>query len=223
MVIGSAARLLPVLLAVTVIAVLLLFAPPVSYAAIAAAGLADPVAGLVGPLRPVAKLPYNRKKSVGGTAAGLVAAVLAVSSASVFLGARWYFQEEIRRSQEKQLESLALVAQAAPAAVEADPPERYTFRIDRPLEQPPNWLTYLLHSVLAIAFYSVFAALLGHLSGKLTTGLSPPNRRNARWAPASGSARAGPTLPVRCPCSRPVPSMPRGSHRKAPPGRSRWR
>jgi hypothetical protein len=68
------------------------------------------------------------------------------------------------------------------SAVEAGPPDRYNFRIDRPLEQPPNWLTYLLHSVAAIAFYSVVAALLGQLSGKLTTGLSPPNRRNARWA-----------------------------------------
>jgi hypothetical protein len=74
----------------------------------------------------------------------------------------------------------ALLAQRS--AAEADPPERYSFRIDRPLEQPPNWLTYLFHSVMAIAFYAVFAALLGQLSGKLTTGLSPPNRRNARWA-----------------------------------------
>ena len=68
------------------------------------------------------------------------------------------------------------------SAIEADPPETYNFRVDSPLSRPPNWLTYLFHSVIALAFYSVFAVLLGHRSGKLTTGLSPPDRRNARWA-----------------------------------------
>ena len=68
------------------------------------------------------------------------------------------------------------------SAIEADPPENYGFRVEDPLSRPPNWLTYLLHSVIVIAVFSVFSALLGHLAGKLTTGLSPPNRRNARWA-----------------------------------------
>ncbi len=68
------------------------------------------------------------------------------------------------------------------AAIESDPPETYSFRAERPLERPPNWLTYLLHSTIVIAAFSIVAGLLGHRSGKLTTGLSPPNRRNARWA-----------------------------------------
>lgn len=68
------------------------------------------------------------------------------------------------------------------AAIEADPPETYSFRINHPLTRPPNWLTHLLHSVVVIACFTILAALLGHRSGKVTTGLSPPNRRNARWA-----------------------------------------
>ena len=68
------------------------------------------------------------------------------------------------------------------SAIEADPPEAYSFRIDSPLSRPPNWLTYLFHSVIALALYSILAVLLGRWSGKLTTGLSPPDRRNARWA-----------------------------------------
>ena len=58
----------------------------------------------------------------------------------------------------------------------------YSFRIGRPLTHPPNWLTYLLHSVVVITCFTILAALLGHRGGTLTTGLSPPNRRNARWA-----------------------------------------
>ncbi|TFH64047.1 MAG: hypothetical protein E4G90_08875, partial [Gemmatimonadales bacterium] len=74
----------------------------------------------------------------------------------------------------------ALLAQRS--AVEANPPQTYSFRVGRPLEHPPNWLTYLLHRAIVIAGFSVLAGLLGHRSGKLTTGLSPPDRRNARWA-----------------------------------------
>jgi hypothetical protein len=68
------------------------------------------------------------------------------------------------------------------STIESNPPETYNFSIERPLERPPNWLTYLLHSVVAIAAFAVFGALLGQQSGALTSGLSPPARRNARWA-----------------------------------------
>jgi hypothetical protein len=68
------------------------------------------------------------------------------------------------------------------AAVEADPPPSFGFRTDRPLELPPNWLTYLIHSVVALSLFSVLAAFLGYMAGFLTTGLSPPARRKARWA-----------------------------------------
>jgi hypothetical protein len=68
------------------------------------------------------------------------------------------------------------------STIEARSPEAFSFSIERPLERPPNWLTYLLHSVMAIAAFAVFGALLGQQSGALTSGLSPPARRNARWA-----------------------------------------
>jgi hypothetical protein len=66
------------------------------------------------------------------------------------------------------------------AAVQANPPDEFILRIDRPLEQPPNWLTYRIHSPVAIAGFALLAALMGHGLGGLTTGLSPARRRNAR-------------------------------------------
>lgn len=68
------------------------------------------------------------------------------------------------------------------SAVEADPPEVFSFRTSRPLERPPNWLTYLLHSSIALAGFAVLSALLGQRARMLTTGLSPPWRRLAHWA-----------------------------------------
>jgi len=76
------------------------------------------------------------------------------------------------------------------SAVEADPPADYSFSVDRPLEQSPNWLTYLLHSFVVIAAFAVLGALLGQQAGFLTSGLSPPTRRNARWALGLLSAAA---------------------------------
>ena len=68
------------------------------------------------------------------------------------------------------------------SAVEADPPDNYALRFDRPLEHPPNWLTYLIHSLVVFAGFAVLAALLGQHVGFLTSGLSPPARKNARLA-----------------------------------------
>jgi len=68
------------------------------------------------------------------------------------------------------------------ARAEADPPAEFSFRVGRPYERPPNWLTYLLHSRAAVAFFAVLAVLLGQAAGFLTSGLAPPARRNARWA-----------------------------------------
>lgn len=68
------------------------------------------------------------------------------------------------------------------SAIEARSPDDFSFSIERPLERPPNWLTYLLHSVMAISAFAVLGALLGQQAGALTSGLSPPARRNARWA-----------------------------------------
>lgn len=76
------------------------------------------------------------------------------------------------------------------AAIVRSPPERYTFSMDRPLELPPNWVSYQIHAPLAITVFALPNALLGLLIGWLTTGLSPPGRRQARWASGLLSAIA---------------------------------
>ncbi len=68
------------------------------------------------------------------------------------------------------------------AIADADRRTSYNFRLGRPFERPPNWLTYLVHSLFAVALFAVLAALLGQRAGFLTSGLSPPARRNACWA-----------------------------------------
>jgi hypothetical protein len=65
---------------------------------------------------------------------------------------------------------------------EAEPAASHSFRVGRPFEYPPNWLTYLLHSRAAVALFAILAVLLGQRAGFLTSGLSPPARRNACWA-----------------------------------------
>ncbi len=67
-------------------------------------------------------------------------------------------------------------------AVLATPPATYSFRVSRPLESPPNWLTYQIHSPAVLALFAILGTLLGQFVGFLTSGLSPPARRNARWA-----------------------------------------
>jgi hypothetical protein len=66
-------------------------------------------------------------------------------------------------------------------AVRASPPEEYTYRISRPLETPPNWWTYLLHSMMAVSAFTLLAALLGKEAGVVTRALPPPARANVRW------------------------------------------
>jgi hypothetical protein len=72
--------------------------------------------------------------------------------------------------------------------VEAHPPDSFSFQVDRPLQRPPNWLTYLIHGPAAIAAFAVLSALIGWLTAGLTTGLSPPIRFSARWAIGLASA-----------------------------------
>jgi len=67
-------------------------------------------------------------------------------------------------------------------AAEANPPADFNFAVEHPLDLPPNWLTYILHSQMVVALFGILAALLGQWGGFLTSGLSPPARRNARWA-----------------------------------------
>jgi hypothetical protein len=62
------------------------------------------------------------------------------------------------------------------------PTAEFSFRVDQPLRFPPNWITYRIHSQVAVPLFAILAAFLGALTAFLTTGLSPPARRNARWA-----------------------------------------
>jgi len=50
------------------------------------------------------------------------------------------------------------------------------------LDHPPNRITYLLHTRFTIPLVGIPVALIGLLFGTLTSGLSPPARRNTRWA-----------------------------------------
>ncbi len=68
------------------------------------------------------------------------------------------------------------------AEIEQNPPERFSFRVGELERSPPNWITYRVHSLISISLYAILATLLGFFSGTLTKGLSPPARRNARWA-----------------------------------------
>ena len=66
-------------------------------------------------------------------------------------------------------------------AVRANPPEVYSRGTSRPLENPPNWWTYLLHSIMAVSGFTLLAALMGKEAGVVTRALPPPVRANVRW------------------------------------------
>lgn len=68
------------------------------------------------------------------------------------------------------------------AYIRANPPDSYSFDIGRPFDRPPNWLTFELYFSAAWAVLAVLSTLLGLLTAGVTTGLSPPVRRHARWA-----------------------------------------
>ena len=64
----------------------------------------------------------------------------------------------------------------------ANPPGDYSLSIDRPLEQPLNWLALLILLPVVLSGYAMLNTVLGLAAGAVTSGLSPPARRNARWA-----------------------------------------
>jgi hypothetical protein len=57
-----------------------------------------------------------------------------------------------------------------------------------PLRRPANRLRLNLHTPIAFAILTVLFALLGRLVAVHTTGLSPPVRRNTRWALGLGNS-----------------------------------
>ncbi len=66
------------------------------------------------------------------------------------------------------------------SAVEANPPEEFGYSTNHPFQVSPNWWAYLFQSPIVFAVFAVLAALVGYRIGGLTSGLSPPRRRNAR-------------------------------------------
>lgn len=61
-------------------------------------------------------------------------------------------------------------------------PTEFSYSVENPLQLPPSWITYLIHRPAASAVFAVLVALLGQITGFLTSGLPPGLRRNARWA-----------------------------------------
>ena len=74
----------------------------------------------------------------------------------------------------------ALLAQRT--HVLANPPERYSLRVDEPYRRPPSYLLYQVHALVVHSLFAVFSALLGFRVAQLTSGLSFLTRRNARWS-----------------------------------------
>jgi hypothetical protein len=64
----------------------------------------------------------------------------------------------------------------------ANPTGEVSFSLDRPLAQPPNWLAHRMQVPFMIAAFAVLNTLIGLHAGDVTSGLSPPSRRHARWA-----------------------------------------
>ena len=126
----------------------------------------------------------------------LFASALAVAVASVLLSGYAAPHLEYRADREAGL-NVSDRYPAGPASISGlstlrdraleNPPAEFSFRVDRMAEMPPNWITYRIHSRIALSAFAVFAAFLGALSALLTTGLSPPARRNVRWAIGLGT------------------------------------
>jgi hypothetical protein len=68
--------------------------------------------------------------------------------------------------------------------VTENPPAEFSMSVEQPLAHPPNWVSLGLHQPAAFALFAVLAVLFGTLVAELTFGLSPPARRQARWAAA---------------------------------------
>lgn len=64
----------------------------------------------------------------------------------------------------------------------ANPPERYSLRVDEPYRRPPSYLLYQVHALVVHSLFAVFSALLGFRVAQLTSGLPFLTRRNARWS-----------------------------------------
>ena len=69
--------------------------------------------------------------------------------------------------------------------IEENPPDEFSFRVERPLASPPNWITYQIHTPFVFSLFAILAAFLGALCRIPHNRSIPPARKNARWATES--------------------------------------
>lgn len=160
---------------------------PVAYVVLGWVGLFLPFASFAGGLGSARSL-RPRTVSLRAALAGLV----------VFLSLAYGSSLALYQAEAEDPEALASRYPEGPLTLNGllrlratnirNPPTSSSFSTDRPLEHPPNWISYQIHTFFVFAIYSVLSGLLGWYSGCLTTGLSPPARRNTRWALGLGFA-----------------------------------
>ena len=62
------------------------------------------------------------------------------------------------------------------------PAEEFRYSAEHPLDSPPNWIDFRIHTSFVFSLFAILAVFLGAITAGLTSGLSPPARRNVRWA-----------------------------------------
>ena len=62
------------------------------------------------------------------------------------------------------------------------PAEEFRYSAEHPLDSPPNWIDFRIHMSFVFSLFAILAVFLGAITAGLTSGLSPPARRNVRWA-----------------------------------------
>ena len=125
-------------------------------------------------------------RSVGLALSGLTISLLSLSVLG-FLAPHLEYKEKEENGQDVDLRfptgpaTIAGLWELRVQVVE-NPPEDFSLSIENPLQHPPNWIAYLIHTPIVLSLFAVLNAFLGALAASLTTGLSPPARRNVRWA-----------------------------------------
>ncbi len=64
----------------------------------------------------------------------------------------------------------------------ANPPANPSLSVEAGLDLPAQWIERMLHTQFSWPLLAIVSALLGYLVASVTSGLSPPGRRHARWA-----------------------------------------
>lgn len=72
------------------------------------------------------------------------------------------------------------------ARIREAPPGPVSFSVEAPLMAPENWVTHRIHLPLMTGVLAILMAVLGALSGTVTSGIPPPWRLLVRWAVGLG-------------------------------------